>query len=73
MSTLLTIIAQYDSDQQAYIRELEIEIKQLQLKNAELTGRLVSYVDTVDQMRLKLILSGALSRPEHPELPVGSP
>lgn len=64
MKTLLQTIDQYDREQRAYIDDLETKNEQLRTKNGELTDQIVSYVDTVDRMKLDLILSGALVRPE---------
>jgi hypothetical protein len=69
-TSVLQVIADYDRDQQLYIEELEAKIEELEKKNGELVGQLVSYVATVDRMKLELILAGALAKPEtQPELP----
>ena len=61
--TLLEIIDQHDREQLSYIRELEDGRERDREKIAELTGQLVGYVDTVDRMKLDLILGGSLQRP----------
>lgn len=43
------------SDQQNYIAELEEKVRKLEEKNNELIQQLVSYVNTVDQMKLDLV------------------
>lgn len=62
--SLLKIIEKYDYQQRTYIAELEAKVGQLVAKNAELVNQLVSYVDTVDGMKLELIMGGALRKPE---------
>lgn len=72
--TLLQTIDQYDREQRAYIRELEETNERQRQEIGELTGQLASYVATVDRMKLDLIVSGALRRPDpQPELPGVSP
>jgi hypothetical protein len=63
-SRLLAIIENYDLDQNRYIAQLEKENEALKEKNAELALQLFSYTQTVDRMKLDLILSGALKKPE---------
>jgi len=63
MQGLLGVIADYDRSQAAYIAELERENERLRNKNRELVDQLVSYTQTVDRMKLQLIMSGALQRP----------
>ncbi len=64
MRTLLQTIDDYDRWQRARIRELEEEVDAKDAKIGELTTQLASYVATVDRMKLDLILSGALRRPD---------
>lgn len=63
MRTLLQVIDKHDRDQNAKIEELTCENGQLEKKVKDLTNQLVSYVGTVDKMKLDLILLGALQRP----------
>lgn len=64
MRTLLQTIEDYDLWQRERIRELEEEVDNKDAKIGDLTTQLASYVATVDRMKLDLILSGALRRPE---------
>jgi cell division protein FtsB len=61
---LLGVIESYDIKQRAYIAELEAENDQLTEKNNELANQLFSYVQTVDRMKLELIMAGALVVPK---------
>ena len=60
---LLDVINDYDSEQCDYIAELEAKVEKLTAEKMGLVNQLVSYTQTVDRMKLDLIMSGALSRP----------
>jgi len=47
----------------ARVAELEAENAQLRQEGCALAGQLADYVSTVDNMKLQLILCGALRRP----------
>jgi hypothetical protein len=61
--TLLDVIAEYDQEQRSYANNLELENEELREKNMELVAQLASYVQTVDRMKLELIMSGSLHKP----------
>lgn len=62
--SLMKLIANYDYEQQEYIRSLEARIQELEIKNNELLGLAMSGVQAREESMLKLIMSGALKRPE---------
>ena len=61
--TLLEVMTEYDYEQRSYIAKLEFEAGEMREKNMELVAQLASYVQTVDRMKLDLILSGSLHKP----------
>ena len=67
--SLLATIKEYDLEQQEIIFELRQENRELRRKYFEAVEQLASYVATVDRMKLELILSGSLRRPEFPPHP----
>jgi hypothetical protein len=63
-------VSTYDKEREHYIAELEERNEALEAENRKffaetcrLAAQLADYVDTVDRMKLELIISGALRRP----------
>jgi hypothetical protein len=60
---MLEIIERYDEKRESYIRRLEAENEKLRVEKAEAIQRAVRGVQIHESSMLKLILSGALSKP----------
>lgn len=61
MSSLLSIIANYDADMQERIHQLEQEVATLKQEKGALQVQLAEYAQTVDHMKLELIEAGRLT------------
>lgn len=70
--SLMKAIAMYDEQQMSYIRTLEHENERLKAENDKLQSDLLSYISTVDRMKLELILGGALTKPKQEAAEGGS-
>jgi hypothetical protein len=64
MPGLLGVLEEYDRTQREYIQQLETEVIELRKEKIELSDQLMRYIATVDRMKLELIMSGALRKPE---------
>jgi hypothetical protein len=60
---ILKIIERYDEERESYIRHLEAENERLRVEKAEAIQLAVRGVQIHESSMLKLVLSGALSKP----------
>lgn len=61
MSSLLSLIANYDADMQERIYQLEQEVATLKQEKGALQIQAAEYAETVDRMKLELIAAGRLT------------
>jgi len=61
---ILDIIQQHDAERDAYIAQLESEIRKLRIEKAEAVQLAVRGVQIHEASMLKLIMSGALNKPQ---------
>ena len=61
---ILDDIKKYDQEREWYIQDLEIEIRKLRAEKAEAINLAVRGCQIRDASMLKLIMSGALSKPK---------
>jgi len=66
---ILSLLEEYDAEQDEYIRKLEQEVIDLRQHNSELVSQLADYVGTVDRMKLDLIMGGMLVSPSGDPVP----
>jgi hypothetical protein len=60
---ILAMIAQYDAEREAYIAELETEVKRLREEKFQALDEHLKTIRTHEVATLRLIVSGALVKP----------